>query len=103
MALWMNIRNLKVKIKDKQFFNAVVALECTPASFIKIQTAIEVYECQLSTERTLVLSRMLTELENRGFSIATQTVEQRGVSCEDATSSVFETVSHSMRNEGTML
>ena len=52
---------------------------------------------------TIVLSRMLPELENRGFSIATQTAEQREVSCEDATSSVFETVSHSMRNEETML
>ena len=50
-----------------------------------------------------MLSRMLPELNSRGFPLIQQTAYQRGISCEDATFAVFETLSYLTRNGNTVL
>ena len=51
---------------------------------------------------SLTLSRMLPELESNGFPSIQQTAYQRGVSCEDATFAVYETLTHLIRDGNTV-
>ena len=51
---------------------------------------------------SLTLSRMLPELESNGFPSIQQTAYQRGVSCEDATFAVYETLTHLTRDGNTV-
>ena len=52
---------------------------------------------------SILLSQLLPELEDRGFPSVIQIAYQHGVSCEDATFSVYATVSHFVRNRNTVL
>ena len=52
--------------------------------------------------KSLTLSQMLPELGSRGFPSNQQTVYQHGISFEDATFSVFETLSYLSWNENSV-
>ena len=45
----------------------------------------------------------MPELKTRGFPLIQQTAYQQGISCEDATFAVFESLSHLTRNGKTVL
>ena len=49
-----------------------------------------------------MLAQMLPELETKGFPSIQQTAYQCGVSCEDATFAVYETLTHLARNGNTV-
>ena len=103
-----------------QIFNAIISLKCIPASFKKANIT-PVYKGKgrdtpnpnsyrgigVSTVlskliESILLPQLLPELEDTGFPSVIQTY-QHGVSCEDATFSVYETVSHFVRNGNTVL
>ena len=99
-----------------QIFNAILLLECIPSSF-KVANITPVYKRKGKDPlnpnsyrgigvsnvlsklfESLTLSRMLPELGSRGFPPNQQTAYQHGKSCEDATFSVFETLSYLTQN-----
>ena len=99
-----------------QIFNAVLMLECVPPSFKEASITpiyigkgkdpldpnsykgIWVSDVLSKLFESLTLSRMMPELESKGFPSIQQTAYQCGVSCEDATFATYETITHLTRN-----
>ena len=103
-----------------QIFSAILLLECVPSSF-KVANFTPIYKGKGKDPldpnsyrgigvsnvlsklfESLTLSRMLPELESNGFPSIQQTAYQRGVSCEDATFAVYETLTHLTRDGNTV-
>ena len=103
-----------------QIFNAIIFLECVLPSFKEANITpiykgkgndpldpnsyrgIGVSNVLSKLFESLTLSRMLPELESKGFPSIQQTAHQCGVSCEDATFAVYETITHLTRNGNTV-
>ena len=104
-----------------QIFNAILILETVPSSF-KVANITPIYKGKGKDPlnpnnyrgigvsnvfgklfESLTLSRMLPELESKGFPVIQQTAYQKGISCEDATFAVFETLNYLIRNGNTVL
>ena len=104
-----------------QLLNAILLLENVPPSFKAVNITpiykgkgkdpldpnnyrgIGVSNVFSKLFESLMLSRMLPELNSRGFPLIQQTAYQQGISCEDATFAVFETLSYLTRNGNTVL
>ena len=105
-----------LKIWITRIFNATLLLECIPSSFKAVNISpvyrrkgkdplnpnsyrgIGVSNVFSKLFEFFTLSRMLPELGSRSFPSNLQTAYQRGISWEDTTYSVFETLSHLTRN-----
>ena len=103
-----------------QIFNAIIFLECVPPSFKEANITpiykgkgkdpldpnsyrgIGVSNVLSKLFESVTLSRMLPELESKGFPSIQQTAYQCGVSSEDATFAVYETITHLTRNGNTV-
>ena len=103
-----------------QIFNAILLLECVPLCFKQVNIT-PIYKGKGKDPRdpnsyrgigvsnilsklfeSLTLTRMMPELESKGFPSIQQTAYQRGVSCEDATFAAFETIAYLTRSGNTV-
>ena len=102
-----------------QIFNAILLLECVPSSF-KVANITPIYKGKGKDPldpnsyrgigvsnvlsklfESLTLSRMMPELESKGFPSIQQTAYQCSVSCEDATFATHEALTHFIQNGNT--